>query len=187
MARTEYVPDRRDVVLLDFEPTKGKEIGKYRPALVLSQSRLQPSLWASDLLSDQHQHPRRPKRGANRIPRPTVGRGRKPDPDTGLARAQGEEDCDRNAACLRDDLADAVTPPWGSGDPGRRVDPPSPKWRGFSNPPFRTLRRLSPIRHTGAFRRPEGGGRGLRPSERRGVGDCLRCVGRPKCVAGWEA
>lgn len=36
MARTEYVPDRRDVVLLDFEPTKGKEIGKYRPALVLS-------------------------------------------------------------------------------------------------------------------------------------------------------
>ena len=32
----EYVPDRGDVVWLDFEPTKGKEIGKYRPALVLS-------------------------------------------------------------------------------------------------------------------------------------------------------
>ncbi len=36
MATHSYVPDRRDVVWLDFEPTKGKEIGKYRPALVLS-------------------------------------------------------------------------------------------------------------------------------------------------------
>ncbi len=31
-----YVPDRNDIVWLDFEPTRGKEIGKYRPALVLS-------------------------------------------------------------------------------------------------------------------------------------------------------
>lgn len=31
-----YVPDRNDIVWLDFEPTKGKEIGKYRPAFVLS-------------------------------------------------------------------------------------------------------------------------------------------------------
>jgi len=31
-----YVPDRNDIVWLDFEPTNGKEIGKYRPALVLS-------------------------------------------------------------------------------------------------------------------------------------------------------
>jgi mRNA interferase MazF len=31
-----YIPERRDIVWLDFEPTKGKEIGKYRPALVLS-------------------------------------------------------------------------------------------------------------------------------------------------------
>lgn len=31
-----YVPDRNDVVWLDFEPTRGKEIGKRRPALVLS-------------------------------------------------------------------------------------------------------------------------------------------------------
>lgn len=31
-----YIPDRGDVVWLDFEPTKGKEIGKYRPALILS-------------------------------------------------------------------------------------------------------------------------------------------------------
>ncbi|MDH4273543.1 MAG: type II toxin-antitoxin system PemK/MazF family toxin [Gammaproteobacteria bacterium] len=31
-----YVPDRNDIVWLDFDPTKGKEIGKYRPALVLS-------------------------------------------------------------------------------------------------------------------------------------------------------
>lgn len=32
----QFVPDRKDIILLDFEPTKGKEIGKYRPALVLS-------------------------------------------------------------------------------------------------------------------------------------------------------
>lgn len=36
MAR--YIPDRGEVVWLDFEPTRGKEIGKYRPALVLSSS-----------------------------------------------------------------------------------------------------------------------------------------------------
>ena len=33
---SKYVPERKDIVMLDFEPTKGKEIGKYRPALVLS-------------------------------------------------------------------------------------------------------------------------------------------------------
>ncbi len=32
----QYVPERNDIVFLDFDPTKGKEIGKYRPALVLS-------------------------------------------------------------------------------------------------------------------------------------------------------
>jgi mRNA interferase MazF len=31
-----YTPEREDIVWLDFEPTKGKEIGKYRQALVLS-------------------------------------------------------------------------------------------------------------------------------------------------------
>jgi mRNA interferase MazF len=31
-----YIPDRKHMVWLDFEPTKGREIGKYRPALVLS-------------------------------------------------------------------------------------------------------------------------------------------------------
>ncbi len=31
-----YIPARNEIVWLDFEPTKGKEIGKYRPALVLS-------------------------------------------------------------------------------------------------------------------------------------------------------
>lgn len=36
MARADYVPERRDVVWMDFEPTRGGEIGKYRPALVLS-------------------------------------------------------------------------------------------------------------------------------------------------------
>lgn len=32
----QYIPDRNDFIWLDFEPTKGKEIGKYRPAFVLS-------------------------------------------------------------------------------------------------------------------------------------------------------
>ena len=36
MGTKRYIPARRDLVWLDFEPTKGKEIGKYRPALVLS-------------------------------------------------------------------------------------------------------------------------------------------------------
>lgn len=35
MSKT-YIPKRNHIVWLDFEPTKGKEIGKYRPALVLS-------------------------------------------------------------------------------------------------------------------------------------------------------
>jgi len=33
---SKYIPERFDVIFLDFEPKKGKEIGKYRPALVLS-------------------------------------------------------------------------------------------------------------------------------------------------------
>jgi mRNA interferase MazF len=36
MTRAGYVPERRDVIWLDFEPAKGREIGKCRPALVLS-------------------------------------------------------------------------------------------------------------------------------------------------------
>jgi mRNA interferase MazF len=32
----QYIPDRNDIVWLDFDPTKGKEIGKYRPTFVLS-------------------------------------------------------------------------------------------------------------------------------------------------------
>ena len=36
MVPVQYIPERRDVVWLDFEPAKGTEIGKYRPALVLS-------------------------------------------------------------------------------------------------------------------------------------------------------
>ncbi|WP_322805376.1 type II toxin-antitoxin system PemK/MazF family toxin (plasmid) [Vibrio alfacsensis] len=32
----QYVPKRNEIIWLDFEPVKGKEIGKYRPALVLS-------------------------------------------------------------------------------------------------------------------------------------------------------
>lgn len=30
------IPDRNDIFWLDFEPSKGKEMGKYRPALILS-------------------------------------------------------------------------------------------------------------------------------------------------------
>lgn len=33
---SQYVPKRNEIIWLDFEPVKGKEIGKYRPALVLS-------------------------------------------------------------------------------------------------------------------------------------------------------
>lgn len=36
MVGARYVPERNDIVWLDFEPTKGKEICKYRPALALS-------------------------------------------------------------------------------------------------------------------------------------------------------
>lgn len=36
MVKTQYIPERNDIVWLDFEPTRGKEIGKYRPALILS-------------------------------------------------------------------------------------------------------------------------------------------------------
>jgi len=35
--KTGYIPDRGDVVWLDFDPTRGAEIQKLRPALVLSQ------------------------------------------------------------------------------------------------------------------------------------------------------
>ncbi|MEQ3695532.1 MAG: type II toxin-antitoxin system PemK/MazF family toxin [Pseudomonadales bacterium] len=31
-----YIPQRNDIIWLDFEPKRGKEVGKYRPALVLS-------------------------------------------------------------------------------------------------------------------------------------------------------
>lgn len=34
----QYIPERNHIIWLDFEPTKGKEIGKYRPALVLSSN-----------------------------------------------------------------------------------------------------------------------------------------------------
>ncbi|WOD07455.1 type II toxin-antitoxin system PemK/MazF family toxin [Marinomonas sp. GJ51-6] len=38
--KTAYVPDRKDIVWLDFDLKKGKEIGKLRPALVLSSKAL---------------------------------------------------------------------------------------------------------------------------------------------------
>lgn len=36
MTKKNYIPERNHIVYMDFEPTKGKEIGKYRPALILS-------------------------------------------------------------------------------------------------------------------------------------------------------
>lgn len=36
-----YIPERNDILWLDFDPTKGQEIGKYRPALVLSSKAYQ--------------------------------------------------------------------------------------------------------------------------------------------------
>ncbi|MCP3675347.1 MAG: MazF family transcriptional regulator [Gammaproteobacteria bacterium] len=33
---TTYIPERNEIIWLDFEPTNGKVIGKYRSALVLS-------------------------------------------------------------------------------------------------------------------------------------------------------
>jgi len=37
MIKKSYIPNRGDVVWLDFEPQKGKEIAKVRPALILSK------------------------------------------------------------------------------------------------------------------------------------------------------
>ena len=38
--KASYIPDRQDIIWLDFDPKKGKEIGKLRPALVLSSKAL---------------------------------------------------------------------------------------------------------------------------------------------------
>jgi len=34
--KNQYTPDRNDIVWLNFDPAKGKEVGKYRPALILT-------------------------------------------------------------------------------------------------------------------------------------------------------
>jgi len=39
----DYVPERNHIIWLDFEPTKGLEVGKYRPALVLSSKKYNQS------------------------------------------------------------------------------------------------------------------------------------------------
>jgi len=36
MAKKRYIPARNDLIWLDLEPKQGKEIGKYRPILILS-------------------------------------------------------------------------------------------------------------------------------------------------------
>jgi len=47
-----YIPEREDIIWLDFQPTKGKEIGKYRPAITeVSLTNLdKPSVVASSLV-----------------------------------------------------------------------------------------------------------------------------------------
>ena len=34
-----YIPERNHIIYLDFEPTKGKEIGKYHPAFVWTNNK----------------------------------------------------------------------------------------------------------------------------------------------------
>ncbi len=34
--KKDYIPDRNDIIWIDLEPVKANEVGKYRPALVLS-------------------------------------------------------------------------------------------------------------------------------------------------------
>ena len=34
--RNKYIPEYNDIAWIDFEPIRGKEIGKYRPALILT-------------------------------------------------------------------------------------------------------------------------------------------------------
>jgi len=36
LSQLKYIPERKDVIWLDFEPSVENEIGKYRPALVLT-------------------------------------------------------------------------------------------------------------------------------------------------------
>lgn len=36
MNRPSFIPERQDIIWLDFEPSVANEIGKYRPALVLT-------------------------------------------------------------------------------------------------------------------------------------------------------
>jgi mRNA interferase MazF len=36
MVKTKYIPDRQDIVWLEFDPQKGRETKKTRPALIIS-------------------------------------------------------------------------------------------------------------------------------------------------------
>ncbi len=42
MPRT-YIPEREDICWLDLEPTKGREVGKYRPCFILSSKKYNKS------------------------------------------------------------------------------------------------------------------------------------------------
>ena len=43
MRNLKYIPERKDVIWLDFEPSVENEIGKYRPALVLTSKEFNKS------------------------------------------------------------------------------------------------------------------------------------------------
>lgn len=51
---SKYVPERKDIIMFDFEPTKGKEIGKYRPAIALSSKFFNKNNRADYLLPNKH-------------------------------------------------------------------------------------------------------------------------------------
>ncbi len=52
-----YIPDRVDIVWLDFDPANGKENGTYRPALILSYKAYNKATGL--VISAQHQPQRR--------------------------------------------------------------------------------------------------------------------------------
>ncbi|MEQ1965629.1 type II toxin-antitoxin system PemK/MazF family toxin [Xenorhabdus nematophila] len=54
-----YLPKRNDIIFIDFEPVKGKEIGKVRPALVLSSEEYNKKNRSGYYMSDKYKYSRR--------------------------------------------------------------------------------------------------------------------------------
>ncbi|WP_328505115.1 type II toxin-antitoxin system PemK/MazF family toxin [Xenorhabdus nematophila] len=51
-----YLPKRNDIIFIDFEPVKGKEIGKVRPALVLSSEEYNKKNRSGYYMSDKYKY-----------------------------------------------------------------------------------------------------------------------------------